>query len=153
VCLPLLIFLCTIKSRSSLLAPAHPGGPIKRAVKRLCVFVSVHQYIPVLCRWQVLWEVYSYELAGAAGLPAAAADLLMLSLLRDAHRSLPVSDKWRPGTTTAVYRFDGSAGSYLRVSRVSYHLFSLVTAIFAQGTTFSALILLVVHYEGRLGII
>jgi len=24
---------CTIKSRSSLLAPAHPGGPGKRAVK------------------------------------------------------------------------------------------------------------------------
>jgi len=27
VCLPLLIFPCTIKSRSSLLAPTHPGGP------------------------------------------------------------------------------------------------------------------------------
>ena len=27
VCLPLLIFPCTIKSRSFLLAPAHPGGP------------------------------------------------------------------------------------------------------------------------------
>ena len=26
---------CTINSRSSLLAPAHPGGPGKRAVKRL----------------------------------------------------------------------------------------------------------------------
>jgi len=35
VCLPLLIFPRTIKSRSSLLAPAHPGGPGKRAVKRL----------------------------------------------------------------------------------------------------------------------
>jgi len=35
VCLPLLIFPCTIKSRNSLLAPAHPGGPGKRAVKRL----------------------------------------------------------------------------------------------------------------------
>jgi len=29
VCLPLLIFRCTIKSRSSLLAPAQPGGPEK----------------------------------------------------------------------------------------------------------------------------
>jgi len=29
VCLPLLIFPCTIKSTSSLLAPAHPGGPRK----------------------------------------------------------------------------------------------------------------------------
>ena len=35
LCLPLLIFPCTIKSRSSLLAPAHPGGPGKWAVKRL----------------------------------------------------------------------------------------------------------------------
>jgi len=33
VCLPLLIFPCTIKSRSSLLAPAHPGGPGKKAIK------------------------------------------------------------------------------------------------------------------------
>jgi len=35
MCLPLLIFPCTIKSRSSLLSPAHPGSPGKRAVKRL----------------------------------------------------------------------------------------------------------------------
>jgi len=35
VCLPMLIFSCTIKSRSSLLALAYPGGPGKRAVKRL----------------------------------------------------------------------------------------------------------------------
>jgi len=39
VCLPLLIFLCTIKSRSSLLAAAHPGGPRKRAVKWLWIAV------------------------------------------------------------------------------------------------------------------
>jgi len=43
VCLPLLIFRCTIKSRSSLLAPAHPGGPGKRAVKRCgAVVVTMH---------------------------------------------------------------------------------------------------------------
>jgi len=42
VCLPLLIFPCTINSRSSLLAPAHPGGPGKMAVKRLwCGVVHV----------------------------------------------------------------------------------------------------------------
>ena len=35
VCLPLLVFPCIKKSRSSFLAPAHPGGPGKRAVKRL----------------------------------------------------------------------------------------------------------------------
>jgi len=34
-CLPLLIFTCTIKSTSSLLAPAQPGCPGKRAVKWL----------------------------------------------------------------------------------------------------------------------
>jgi len=54
VCLPLLIFLCTIKSKSSLLAPSHPGGPGKRAIKRLwwvvcvyvcfCVYVYVYMY-------------------------------------------------------------------------------------------------------------
>jgi len=32
VSLPLLIFPCTIKSRSFLLAPAHPSGPGKRAL-------------------------------------------------------------------------------------------------------------------------
>jgi len=32
VCLPLLIFPCTIKSRSSLLALAHMGGPRKKAI-------------------------------------------------------------------------------------------------------------------------
>jgi len=41
VCLPLLIFPCTIKSRSSLLAPAHPGGPGKRAVKWLWWWYSM----------------------------------------------------------------------------------------------------------------
>jgi len=35
VCLPLLIFPCTIKSRSSLLVSSHPGGSGKRAVKWL----------------------------------------------------------------------------------------------------------------------
>jgi len=35
VCLPLLVSSCTVKSRSSLLALAHPGGPSKKAVKRL----------------------------------------------------------------------------------------------------------------------
>jgi len=33
--LPLLIFPCTIKSRSSLLTPVHLGGPGKRAIKQL----------------------------------------------------------------------------------------------------------------------
>jgi len=50
VCVPLLIFPCTTKSRSSILAPAHPGGPGKRAVKRLwcggvCVLISVHHLL------------------------------------------------------------------------------------------------------------
>jgi len=35
VCLPLLIFSCTIKTRSSVLAPADLGGPGKKAAKWL----------------------------------------------------------------------------------------------------------------------
>ena len=38
VCLPLLISLCTIKSRSSLLAPAHPGDPGKKDCKTVVVW-------------------------------------------------------------------------------------------------------------------
>jgi len=49
VCLPLLIFPCTVKSRSSLLAPAHPGGPRKGAVKRLCVCVISQKYKSQSC--------------------------------------------------------------------------------------------------------
>ena len=49
VCLPLLIFRCTIKSRSSLLAPAHPDGPGKRAIKRLCVCVIPHLFTHAVC--------------------------------------------------------------------------------------------------------
>jgi len=52
VCLPLLIFPCTMKSRSSLLALAHLSGPGKRAAKWLwcgvvdrlqtCVLILAH---------------------------------------------------------------------------------------------------------------
>jgi len=49
MCLPLLIFPCIIKSRSSLLAPAHPGGPGKRAVKWLwCGLVVIDRSISVM---------------------------------------------------------------------------------------------------------
>jgi len=47
VYLPLLIEPCTIKSRSLLLTPAHPGGPRKRAVKRLwCGVVWCNDLLP-----------------------------------------------------------------------------------------------------------
>jgi len=46
VCLPLLIFPYTIKSRSSLLAPAHPGGPGKRAIKQLWWW-----WYEICCTW------------------------------------------------------------------------------------------------------
>ena len=45
VYLPLLIFPCTIKSRSSLLAPAHARGPRKKAVKRLWLWSEM------CCMW------------------------------------------------------------------------------------------------------
>jgi len=50
MCLPLLISACTIKSRSSLLAPAHPGCHEKRAVKWLWLSdaTSVH-VVTCLC--------------------------------------------------------------------------------------------------------
>jgi len=60
VCLPLLIFPCTMMSRSSFLAPAHPGGPGKRAVKRLWwwfwfALVMLGFVISVLCE-ETGWE-------------------------------------------------------------------------------------------------
>jgi len=47
VCLSLLISPCTISSRSSLLAPAHPGGPGKRAIKRLWYDLSTISNYPL----------------------------------------------------------------------------------------------------------
>jgi len=49
VCLPLLIFPCTIKSRSSVLAPAHPGGPGKMAVKRFWCGASLANIDYIQC--------------------------------------------------------------------------------------------------------
>jgi len=46
VCLPLLIFPCTIMSRS-FLALAHPGGPRKMAVKWLCCGCGVQTWFHV----------------------------------------------------------------------------------------------------------
>jgi len=40
VCLPLLIIPCKIKSRNSLLALAHPGGPGKKGRKTIVVLLS-----------------------------------------------------------------------------------------------------------------
>ena len=40
MCLPLLIFPCTINARSSLLAPAHPGGPGNEGHKNGCGVVT-----------------------------------------------------------------------------------------------------------------
>ena len=59
VCLPLLIFPCTIKSRSSLLVPAHPGGPGKCAVKRLWCGVVVTPSWPTTHKWEPLWIIWA----------------------------------------------------------------------------------------------
>lgn len=72
----------------------------------------------------MLWEVYSYAVAGAAGLPAASADLLMLSSLSDnraGEQSLPVSANARPGTSTIVYKFNGSAGLSLLLNNMCHN--------------------------------
>ena len=49
VCLPLLISPCTVKSRSSLLALAHPGGLGKRAVKWLWCGGGVDFVLCIFC--------------------------------------------------------------------------------------------------------
>jgi len=51
VCVPLLVFPCTIKSRSSLVAPAHPDGPRKKGRKMVVAVVVVSlcfEYFSVL---------------------------------------------------------------------------------------------------------
>jgi len=59
MCLPLLIFPCTINSRSSLLALAHPGSPGKKAVKWSCVCVDIsawhpwHEWLPACTRFSL----------------------------------------------------------------------------------------------------
>jgi len=49
VCLPLLIVACTTKSRSSLLALAHRGGPGKKGRKTVVVVVPVHHILREAC--------------------------------------------------------------------------------------------------------
>jgi len=62
MCLSLLIFPCTIKSTSSLLAPAHPGGPGKMAVRRLWWFVVVWWFLSVCyCKQHRQWEMSQYN--------------------------------------------------------------------------------------------
>ena len=83
--------------------------------------------------WQVMWEVYSHEFAGAVSLPAAAADLLMLSILSDiraSHQPLAAAHKARPGTTTAVYQFNAADGLFRFFSLYLYSfLFTVTVAV------------------------
>ena len=61
-CLPLLIFPCTIKSRSSLLAPAHPRGPAKRAIKWLWCGVIISNATMQRCnKQQFLNQYHSFQ--------------------------------------------------------------------------------------------
>jgi len=82
VCLPLLVFPCTIKSRSSLLAPAHAGGPGKRAVKRLCCGVV----------WCVSYSLFSnyfiwYCLVLIIGMPRDHYDQVLCVILDNVKRN------------------------------------------------------------------
>lgn len=79
----------------------------------------------------MLWEVYSYEFAGAVSVPAAAADLLMLSMLSDikaSYHPLAAYHKARPGTTTAVYQFNAADGLFFFKYLYS-SLFSITVAV------------------------
>jgi len=75
VCLPLLISPFTIKSRSSLLAPAHPGGPGKRAIKwlwcggkKIKPIKPLVEHRPHLPDW-VIEPVITGSIARSANLP------------------------------------------------------------------------------------
>ena len=68
VCLPLLIFPRTIKSRSSLLAPAHMDGPRKRAVKWLwhipyLLYIYMRYYLKLVNHLQLDMLQISNELS------------------------------------------------------------------------------------------
>jgi len=63
VSLPLLIFPCAIKSRSSLLASAHLGGPGKRAVKRLYVCVATILVLLAFALLRLVSSVLSQEIS------------------------------------------------------------------------------------------
>jgi len=56
VCLPLLISPCTIKSRRSLLAPAHPGGPKKGRKMVVVVVTWKANYILRMASIQITWK-------------------------------------------------------------------------------------------------
>jgi len=77
VCLPLLIFPCTVKSRSSLLAPAHLGGPGKKGRKTVvvwCGVVYVHHRQCIACEgrsiaaWWLWLTVCLHRSAGGMSL-------------------------------------------------------------------------------------
>jgi len=59
VCLPLLIFPCSMKFGSSLLAPAHPGGPRKMAIKRLWFCGYISRYLIFV--FSVLARIFGWE--------------------------------------------------------------------------------------------
>ena len=104
VCLPLLIFPCTIKSRRSLLAPSHPGGPGKRAVKRLwfysawgvvtltvVTYMKVQLNVVILHGFVVPWMAVSLIIREGAvskpGLPRAlSVDLSSTSVVSVCHQ-------------------------------------------------------------------
>ena len=66
MCLRLLIFPCTIKSRSSLLASAHTGGPGKKAIQWLCVCVGEQDYGPEKIKfWHVRVMVGTHGFASS----------------------------------------------------------------------------------------
>jgi len=75
VCLPLLIFPCTIKTRGSFLVPAHPGGPRKTAVKQLWCVVWWISHVPnshSQCRTSVFQTISSAHFSNCFSSPVTA---------------------------------------------------------------------------------
>jgi len=108
VCLPLLIFPCTVKSRSSLLAPTHPGGPGKRAVKRLWCFHLPRSTASSLFRlraWQSFCTTSFHVLCG-----------LLLGL--------------KPSTSYSVHFFTQSVSSFRSTCHTIATCFAVVSILY-----------------------
>jgi len=75
LCLRLLIFPCTMKSRSSLLALAHPGGLEKRAVKRLWFKPSIGGVYDVIVLCFVAGSLMAEVVSIALGLTEVRIDI------------------------------------------------------------------------------
>ena len=150
VCLPLLIFPCTIKTRSFLLAPVHPGGLGKRAVKRLlCGVVVRHDNTALPSSNRVVYMCIKLNLlgrgAGVKGRMAWSRHLSGSTLRRPA----VVSGTWR--STCLRTRIPAPASRTLCAPShdVDSNQSRLVAASVANSLSPATDYLLTVHHDSQ----